>query len=63
LADQYNQAAGPVDGIYGSQTKQGVQRLQAALNEILKPTPLLDIDGIVGSFTKDAINNSCGEGL
>jgi hypothetical protein len=61
LAAQYDQAAGPVDGIYGPLTKQGVERLQAVLNDILVPTPLLVIDGIVGPFTKDAINNSCGD--
>jgi hypothetical protein len=61
LSAQYDQAAGPVDGIYGSLTAQGVRRLQTALNEILKPTPLLAIDGIVGPFTRSAINNSCGD--
>jgi hypothetical protein len=60
LAAQYDQAAGPIDGIFGTLTKQGVERLQVALNEILQPNPLLDIDGIVGPFTKDAINMSCG---
>lgn len=62
LAAQYNQAAGNIDGIFGPMTKQGVQRLQTALNEIIKPTPLLVIDGIVGQFTRNAINNSCGTG-
>ena len=61
LAASYNQAAGPVDGIFGPLTKQGVQRLQTALNTNLKPTPLLVIDGIVGPYTKAAINNSCGK--
>jgi len=60
LAASYKQAAGPVDGIYGPLTKEGVKRLQTALNTVLKPTPLLKIDGIVGPFTKGAINNSCG---
>ena len=60
LAAQYQQAAGPIDGIFGPLTKQGVERLQTALNEVLKPEPLLVIDGIVGPFTKAAINNSCG---
>jgi peptidoglycan hydrolase-like protein with peptidoglycan-binding domain len=60
LVAQYNQAAGPVDGIFGPLTKQGVMRLQAALNTILKPVPILTVDGIVGSFTRSAINNSCG---
>ncbi len=61
LASSYNQAAGPVDGIFGPLTKQGVERLQTALNTYLKPTPLLVIDGIVGPYTKAAINNSCGK--
>lgn len=60
LAAQYSQAAGPVDGIFGELTKQGVMRLQTALNLVLNPQPLLKIDGIVGPFTKGAINNSCG---
>lgn len=60
LSASYKQAAGPVDGIFGPLTKQGVIRLQESLNTILKPTPLLKIDGIVGPFTKEAINNSCG---
>lgn len=60
LKQQYNQAAGPVDGIFGPKTKEGVKRLQTALNQILKPQPPLKIDGIVGPFTKGAINNSCG---
>ena len=60
LAVSYKQAAGPVDGIYGPLTKQGVKRLQIALNSILKPNPLLVIDGIVGPFTRGVINNSCG---
>lgn len=60
LAAKYQQAAGPVDGIFGPLTKQGVQRLQIVLNDTLHPTPILKIDGIVGPFTKAAINNSCG---
>ena len=60
LAAQYSQASGPVDGIFGVLTKQGVTRLQTALNQILKPQPLLKIDGIVGPFTRGAINGSCG---
>jgi hypothetical protein len=60
LKAQYNQAAGPEDGIFGPLTKQGVMRLQTALNTILKPTPTLIIDGIVGPFTRSAINTSCG---
>jgi len=60
LAAQYTQASGPVDGIFGKLTKQGVERLQTVLNEILKPIPILRIDGVVGPFTRSAINNSCG---
>ena len=60
LAASYKQAAGPTDGIFGVLTTQGVKRLQVALNAALKPAPLLQVDGIVGSFTKAAINNSCG---
>ena len=60
LGAQYNQAAGPVDGKFGSLTKQGVERLQMALNSVLRPNPPLVIDGIVGAFTNGAINNSCG---
>lgn len=61
LAAQYNQAAGPTDGIFGKLTKRGVERLQTALNSFLKPAPKLKIDGVVGPFTRDAINNSCGK--
>ncbi len=63
FAARYDQAAGPVDGIFGPLTRQGVIRLQTVLNDILKPNPLLITDGIVGPFTKDAINNSCGDTL
>lgn len=59
LASQYNQAAGPIDGIFGILTKQGVERLQSALNS--SQNAHLIIDGIVGPFTRAAINNSCGE--
>lgn len=61
LAPSYKEASVPVDGVFGQLTKQGVMRLQEALNTTLKPTPLLKIDGIVGIFTKEAINNSCGK--
>jgi parallel beta-helix repeat protein len=60
LKSQYNQAAGPVDGIFKSKTKLGVIRLQTALNSILKPVPVLKLDGIVGPYTREAINKSCG---
>lgn len=59
LASQYNQVAGPVDGIFGPLTEQGVMRLQQALSETLDLDSLLVSDGIVGPFTREAINNSC----
>jgi len=62
LQNRYDQAAGPVDGIFGPLTKQGVQRIQSTLrdefNAILGPT---GVDGVVGPFTRVAINNSCGK--
>ncbi|MCD8527986.1 MAG: peptidoglycan-binding protein, partial [Candidatus Pacebacteria bacterium] len=61
LLDEYGQqASGPVDGIFGPLTKRGVERLQRRLNQLLegKITPLV-IDGIVGPFTRAAINMSC----
>lgn len=60
LAHRYSQAAGPEDGIFGKLTKQGVERLQMALNDTLDMEKPLVIDGIVGPFTRHAINNSCG---
>ncbi len=61
LAAKYTQASGPVDGIFGALTKQGVQRLQTVLRDDLKlnlgPS---GTDGIVGPFTREAINHSCG---
>lgn len=60
LAGKYQQPAGPEDGIFGPLTKQGVERLQKALNETLELEKPLIIDGIVGPFTRRAINNSCG---
>jgi lysozyme family protein len=61
LADEYTQAAGPVDIWFRSKTKLGVERIQAKLNQLLPNMVPLDIDGIVGPFTRAAINNSCGE--
>ncbi len=62
LATLYNQAAGPVDGIYGPLTKQGVQRLQKVLKEDLSADlGIAGFDGIVGPMTRNAINNSCGK--
>ncbi len=62
LANYFDQAAGPVDGIYGPLTKQGVQRLQQTLQDEqganLGPA---GTDGIVGPMTRGAINGSCGE--
>jgi|GEM_PF-1967517 len=60
LAERYHQPAGPEDGIFGPLTQQGVKRLQTALNDFLDMDKPLVIDGIVGPFTKQAINNSCG---
>ena len=61
LAQTYHQAAGPIDGIFGRLTKQGVERLQTALNTHSTLEKPLVIDGIVGPFTLQAINNSCGD--
>jgi hypothetical protein len=60
LAEDYSQAAGPIDIWFREKTKQGVKRLQLKLNQLLEGqiTPLT-IDGIVGPFTKAAINRSC----
>ncbi len=61
LAASYNQAAGPVDGKFGPLTKLGVQRLQAALMTILHADlGPAGTDGVVGAYTRAAINNSCG---
>jgi hypothetical protein len=61
LEDDYGfQAAGPVDKWFRSKTKRGVERLQTKLNELLEGKIIpLDIDGIVGPYTKAAINMSC----
>ncbi|MBB3123284.1 hypothetical protein FHS04_000781 [Mesoflavibacter sabulilitoris] len=61
LIEQYGpQAAGPVDDYFRSLTHRGVERLQTRLNTLLEGqiTPLV-IDGIVGPFTRAAINMSC----
>ena len=53
--------AGPEDGIFGYLTERGVKRLQTKLNELLKgiiAKPLV-VDGIVGPYTREAINHSC----
>jgi hypothetical protein len=62
LANYFDQAAGPVDGIFGPLTKQGVQRLQQTLRDEQGADlgPGQD-DGIVGPMTRDAINGSCGD--
>ena len=60
LLNEYgNQASGPIDGIFGSLTKIGVERLQNRLNQLLPTMTPLVVDGIVGPFTKAAINMSC----
>jgi uncharacterized delta-60 repeat protein len=59
LKDEYTQAAGPVDDFYRSKTKLGVERIQRKLNQLLPNMKPLVIDGIVGPFTKKAINMSC----
>jgi uncharacterized delta-60 repeat protein len=59
LKDEYTQAAGPVDDYFRSLTKQGVERIQKKLNQLLPTMKPLVIDGIVGPFTKKAINMSC----
>ena len=59
LTDDYSQAAGPVDIWFGSQTKRGVERLQIKLNQLQGDRTPLVIDGIVGTYTKAAINMSC----
>ena len=59
--DYTEKPAGPEDGIFGILTQQGVKRLQTKLNELLKgiiEKPLI-VDGIVGPYTREAINHSC----
>jgi len=61
LAASYNQAAGPIDGRFGPLTKLGVQRLQLALVDILHADlGPKGADGVIGFYTRAAINNSCG---
>ena len=61
LKEDYGpQAAGPEDGIFGPLTKRGAMRLQRKLNELLKGViKTLKVDGIVGPFTRAAINHLC----
>jgi hypothetical protein len=60
LLDEYGkQASGPVDGLFGPLTQRGVERLQQRLNVLIPKMKPLKIDGIVGPFTRDAINHSC----
>jgi hypothetical protein len=59
LGDEYTQAAGPVDDYFRTKTKLGVERLQQRLNQLLPNMKPLVIDGIVGAYTKAAINKSC----
>lgn len=56
--DYGTEAAGPVDIWFRSQTERGVKRLQRKLNS-LNETLNLTIDGIVGPYTREAINHSC----
>lgn len=64
LLDEYGtQASGPVDGIFGPLTHKGVERLQNRLNQRLPGMKALAVDGIVGPFTKTAINQSCTEDM
>ena len=56
---EYLQASGPVDSIFGPLTKQGVVRLQNLLNRAMNLDEDLDVDGIVGPFTRSAINDFC----
>jgi peptidoglycan hydrolase-like protein with peptidoglycan-binding domain len=60
LEEYYDQAVGPIDGIFGPLTQQGVELLQEALaQEQGADLGTAGIDGIVGPFTREAINNSC----
>ena len=62
LKNEYTEKpAGPEDGIFGTLTERGVKRLQTKLNKLLKgiiKKPLI-VDGIVGPYTREAINHSC----
>lgn len=61
LAASYHDAAGPIDGRFGPRTKLGVQRLQLALVDILGANlGPKGADGVIGFYTRGAINNSCG---
>lgn len=60
LGDYGYEAAGPIDGIFRSLTERGVERIQMKLNQLVPSMTPLVIDGIVGPFTRAAINNSCG---
>ena len=62
LKDEYTEKpAGPEDGIFGILTERGVKRLQTKLNKLLKGIikKSLIVDGIVGPYTREAINHSC----
>lgn len=60
LADAYESPAGPIDGMFGPLTKQGVERMQQALLERYdQDLGVYGIDGIVGPFTRAAINGWC----
>jgi len=63
LAEFFDQAAGEVDGWFGENTKQGVERLQRLMqDEQGADLGAGGVDGIVGPMTRKAINNSCGAG-
>jgi hypothetical protein len=62
LADAYDSPAGPVDGIFGPLTQKGVERMQQALiNRYGKNLGIYGVDGVVGPFTRNAINGWCNE--
>ena len=60
LKDRYSFAAGPIDGMFGPLTKQGVVRMQQVLiNEYGYDLGPFGADGIVGPKTRSAINAWC----
>jgi hypothetical protein len=60
LADAYESPAGPIDGMFGPLTEQGVKRMQQALlDRYGQDLGTYGIDGIVGPFTRNAINGWC----
>lgn len=59
FAYQYTRASGPVDSIFGSMTQGGVKILQSMLNRVMTLEQDLAVDGIVGPFTRAAVNDFC----